>query len=339
MGKLVKLFTILLIISFTSSQLHAQDSPEIKVRIGGTIQAWTSLGQIHDSDTNSLGWGLRRVRLRAYSSFGDKMKGFFQMEVTSPKLLDARIEYLLNKQFKIRAGRFIGAGVRGAGLTSHTKIDITERPLSAVMWGKNTIGADYRDYGVDVVGKFGDLSATLTLHNGNGALNIRNRQSGVGPQNGSFAISGMLNFKPKKVKGLEAGGYFGVGNSEVNEYNAFNVFAYYEPKPLRIKAEVIGFTNTIGGNDFSRMGYYVFAGYGFAKNWELVARFENYDHNTDVDDNEITLITFGGTYSLFSKKWAAGKITAAYTLQSEADTQLYPEIDNNVFQLVMQLVF
>jgi len=346
MLKITKLLTIVAFLLMSAGLLSAQDVPDFSYRIGGTVQAWTSMGDIHGADTNSLGWGLRRVRLRAYSKFGDKMKGFVQMELTSPKLLDARIEYLVSKAFSIRAGRFIGAGVRAGGLTSHTVIDITERPLSAVMWGGSTIGADYRDYGLDFVGKFGDLKANVTLHNGNGAINIRNRQTGHGPMNGGFAVSGMLVFKPKTLKGLEAGAYYGMGNAEVNEYNSFNAYVYYEPKPLRVKAEVIGYTlvdhivNFDGTfSDRPAMGYYVFAGYGFAKNWEAVVRYENYDHNTDVDDNQITLITVGATHSIFSKKWAAGKITAAYTLQSEADVPGYEEFDNNVFQLVMQLVF
>lgn len=338
MLKRTKLFTILAVLFLSVGILSAQGS-DFSYRIGGTVQAWTSMGQIDGADTNSLGFGIRRARLRAYSKFGNKMKGFLQMELTSPKLLDARIEYMVSKAFSIRAGRFIGAGVRAGGLTSHTKIDITERPLSAVMWGKRTIGADYRDYGLDFVGKFGDVKANVTFHNGNGATNIRNRQSGVGPMNGGFAISGMLVFKPKSVKGLEAGGYYGMGNAEINEYNSYNAYVYYEPKPIRVKAEVIGVTNTFGSTDVSAMGYYVFAGYGVTKNLEAVARFETFDGNTEIDDNQVTLITVGATYSLFATKWTAGKITAAYTMLSEGDTALYPKIDNNVFQLVMQLVF
>lgn len=339
MNKLTNRYFILVVLLLSAGVLSAQDAPEFSYRIGGTVQAWTSMGEIHGSDTNSVGWGLRRVRLRAYSSFGDKMKGYFQIELTSPKLVDARIEYLVSKAFTIRAGRFLGAGVRSGGLTSHTVIDITERPLSAIMWGGSTIGSDYRDYGLDFVGQFGDFKANITLHNGDGSKNIINRQTRVGVQNGSFAVSGMAVFKPSSLKGLETGAYYGMGNPEINEYNAYNAYVYYEPKPLRIKAELIGFTNVgaaSNGDDLKRMGYYLFAGYGFAKNWEVLARFENYDHNTDLDDNEITLFTFGAAYSIFETKWSAGKITAAYTLQSEA---VDPQFDNNVFQLVMQMVF
>lgn len=339
MSKQRNLLTVLILVLVSSGFLFAQDGPDFSYRIGGTVQAWTSMGEIHGADTNSLGWGLRRVRLRAYSSFGDKMKGFVQMELTSPKLLDARIEYMVCKSFTLRAGRFIGAGIRAGGLTSHTVIDITERPLTAVKWAAHTVGADFRDYGLDLVGKFGDLKANVTLHNGNGAVNVRNRQSGVGPMNGGFAVSGMVIYKPKMLKGLETGAYYGMGNPEINEYSSYNAYVYYEPKPLRVKAEVIGWTNTVGDFENSQMGYYVFAGYGFAKNWEAVARLENYDPNTDNDDDQLMLITLGATYSVFETKWTAGKITAAYTLQNESDTDMYPAIDNNVFQLVMQLVF
>ncbi|MCB0731517.1 MAG: hypothetical protein KDC88_10825 [Ignavibacteriae bacterium] len=338
MQKITKLFTIILVVLFSAGLLMAQDEPEFSYKMGGTVQAWTSMGEIHGADTNSLGWGLRRVRLRAYATLGDKMKGFVQMELTSPKLLDARIQYLVTKAFTVTAGRFIGAGVRAGGLTSHTVIDITERAYSAIKWGGATIGADYRDYGLDFAYNFGDVTANVTLHNGNGAANVLNRQTAVGPMNGSFAVSGMLKYQPAAIKGLEAGGYYGMGNAQINEYNSFNAYVYYEPKPIRVKAEVIGWTNVgaaTDGSDLSRMGYYVFAGYGFAKNWEAVARYENYDHNTDVDDNEITLITLGATYSVFETKWTAGKLTGAYVLQQEAGT----EIDNNVIQLVMQLVF
>ena len=347
MTKLSKMFLMVVVLILSAGFLSAQDAPEFSYKMGGTVQAWASMGQIDKDasgiDTSAMGFGLRRVRLRAYATLGDKMKGFMQVELTDPKLLDARIEYLVSKAFTIRAGRFIGAGVRAGGLTSHTVIDITERPLSAVMWGSNTIGADYRDYGLDFVGHFGDFTANVTLHNGNGAFNMLNRQGrALTTYNAGMAISGMVVFKPATLKGLETGAYYGMGNADINEYNAYNAYVYYEPKPLRVKAELIGYTNVgaaANGDDLKRMGYYIFAGYGFAKNWEAVVRYETYDHNTDVDDNQVTLITLGATYSVFETKWTAGKITAAYTLQNEADVTAFPAYDNNVFQLVMQMVF
>lgn len=330
MKRITTLLSIIALIAFFSSNVYSQ---EVKARMGGTVQFWASNGQINAADTGSTGFGLRRARLRSYVNVGDNVKGFVQMELTSFKLLDARIEYMFNKNFSIRVGRFIGAGVRSAGLTSHTSIDITERPFTAQRWGASTIGADYRDYGVDLVATFGGLKVNATVHNGNGALNIRNRMSGPSTQNGGFAVSGMVSFKPKEIKGLETGAYYGMGNKEINEYSAYNAYVYFEPKPIRLKAEVIGWTNTMGNVDVSQMGFYVMGAYQLVKNWELVARFENYDSNTDVDDNERSFVTVGATYSMFSK-WTTSKITAAYVLANED-----PTVDNNTFQIVCQLVF
>ena len=41
--------------------------------------------------------------------------------------------------------------------------DINERPLTAQQWGISTIGSDFRDYGLDVDGNFGDIKTMLTL--------------------------------------------------------------------------------------------------------------------------------------------------------------------------------
>jgi hypothetical protein len=109
--------------------------------------------------------------------------------------------------------------------------------------------------------------------------------------------------------------------------------------PFRMKAEIIGWKNTINDEDTNKLGFYIFAGYRFAENWEVAARFEKYDPSSELSDDHITLLTGGLTYSVFSSDWAAGKISVAYTYQKEADVVVYPEIDNNVFQMMMQLAF
>lgn len=335
MKKVKRLFLLFLITLLIASFNFAQDKSDFTTKLGGTIQFWGSYGEINSADTNSLGFGIRRARLKVHSTLGNKVKGYIQVEVSSPKLVDARIEYLISDAFTIRAGRFVGASIRGGSLTSHTEIDITERPLTAVKWASLTVGSDYRDYGVDFAASLGDITANVTFHNGNGSENITNRQSKNADANISLAISAMLAFKPKSVKGLEAGGYYGHGNPTYNEYNSYNAYIYYEPMPIRLKAEIISWTNLGGINNISQLGYYLFAGYRIANNWEAVARFENYDPNIDLKKNEQRLITIGATYAVFSDEWKAAKITAAYTFINESGS----EINNNVAQIVMQLAF
>ncbi|MBK8946776.1 MAG: hypothetical protein IPM32_16115 [Ignavibacteriae bacterium] len=335
--KIIKNYTVLIILFLSASiNLFAQEDQEFTVKMSGLVQAWTSYGQINGADTNSIGWGVRRARLVATSNFGSKMKGTIHLELTSFKLLDAKIEYSLNKMFSLTAGRFIGAGVRGAGLTGAGVIDITERAYSADTWAVQTIGADFRDYGMDLTANIGELKANITLHNGSGAVNITNKVLGTQIQNGGFAVSGMLVYKPELLKGLEVGGYYGMGNKEVNEYSAYNAYAYYDPGKFKVKAEIIGWSKPFGSNDIASMGYYLLGGYKIMDCVEAIARYEIYDANTDLDENERNFLTIGATYSLFPTKWNAGKITAAYVLTGEAKD---PQHDNDVFQLVMQLAF
>ncbi len=326
---------IVFMLLITTGFLFAQDAPNLKVRMGGTVQAMGSYSQTGGAAVNQVGFGLRRVRLRAYTKFSKHFKGFVQMEITTPKLLDARLTYMVNKNLNIRIGRFIGAGVRAGGLTSHTVIDIIERPLTAIRWGGATIGGDYRDYGVAAFGKLGGgLSYNITIHNGKGSANIKATQKGAGSMlNDKFAYSGMLTFKPASIKGLETGGYYGVGNSNFSDYNAYNAYVYYTPKQFEIKAEYIGWKDN--ATDVTTGGYYIFGGYSFAHNFEFLARYENYDPNTSVDNDAQTLTTIGARYFMFSSKKTASKITLAYVIHGEQGAT----IDNDAFYAMFQLVF
>ncbi|GBD90988.1 hypothetical protein BMS3Abin04_01712 [bacterium BMS3Abin04] len=337
MKQFTLLYSIFILIFFASSIIYSQETPELKVKVNGTVQAWASYAQTN-TDTNQVGFGLRRVRARFASTFGKHLKTFIQAELTSPKLLDARIEYIFTKAFQIRVGRFIGAGVRSGGLTSHTVLDIVERPFTAQQWGRETVGADYRDYGLAFLGTKNGFGYNLTLHNGNGKLNLKpSQRTTASVQTSGVAVSGMLFYKPKSVKGLEVGGYYGTGNKYQNDYTSFNGYIYFEPKPLRLKAEYISWTDKNGNADKTSAGFYGFAGYRVKSNIELVARYEQFDPNTNLTNDEQSLITIGATYSFYPAKWKTAKITAAYVIHNEASNA--PTIDNNVFYVMGQYVF
>lgn len=329
------LFVTFLSIFFLSSSAFADDPPELKSQIGGTIQSWLSLDQ--NDDATSMAFGLRRVRFRYYAQY-DKAKLFVQTEVTSGSLLDARIEYYFNETFNIRAGRFIGAGARAGGLTSHTVIDIIERPFTARRWGSMTVGGDYRDYGVQLEGKAGDLTGRVWLHNGDNSLNITNRAgSSVGNDFSAQAVDAMVIFKPASVKGLEIGGHYGINKVDSvsaakpeRDRDSYSAYAYYTPGGFQLKGEVISLTNNI--TDASTMGYYIFGGYSVSDAVELLGRYEIYDPNTDVDTNELSLITLGATLRDVGNNH---RVTAAIVLSDNKAT----DVQDTIFQLVWQFLF
>jgi len=342
-------FTIIFFL-LASSFIIAQETPELNWKIGGTVQAMASYAQTN-SDTAQIGFGLRRVRLKTSFSYG-KVSAFIQYGAIADRILDARMTFKFSKVANVRVGRFVVAGVRAGGLTSHTKLDIVERPMSAQMWALNALGSgDYRDYGVAFMGNVGDFGYNLTLANGKGLNKIKiegttvgvgtgnilaTHLKGGGTLNQSVSISGLVNYKPKAVKGLEVGGYYGMGNAYFHDYSSYNAYVYWEPKPIRIKAEIISVTDKNGTTDVSSLGYYIFGAYGFADNWEALARYENYDPTgTFLLDDAQTLITVGARYALFPEKLTASKITVAYVMHGEEGDA----IDNDVFYVMFQTAF
>jgi hypothetical protein len=334
----------ILLIGLNDVVIAENDSLNPSLKINGTIQAVGSYAQT-STDTNQVGFGLRRVRVRLTANFSDHIKGFVQYEMTSFSLLDARIEYIFTPKVQIRVGRFVGAGLRAAGLTSHYDIDIIERVNSALIWAKKGIGTDYRDYGAEIIAKTGDFTGRLWVHNGLGSKNIVPSERATATiKNEEFAVTGMGIFMPKSIKGLELGGHIGVGNSNLDRnYIDYSGFIYYEPKPIRLKAEFVTLIennakNTVNGPaDLIFLGYYLFGAYRVAKNYELLGRFEIVDEDLDINNNEETYFTLGASYSIYPENWKASKITTAYVLHKEGSA--LPNIANNIFYLMWQIVF
>jgi len=313
----------------------AQDKPEFNIKPGGTIQTLFRYARIN-LDTTQIGFTLARVRAIMSGEYSEFLKFYIQFGLNSPKLLDARIDFIASKLLIIRLGRFKGAGVRAGGLTSHTDIDIVERPASAVYWAIATVGLDYRDYGIAFLGEINNFHYNLTIHNGSGTKDINNLFLSIpSSMNQGLAISGMIFYKPLQLNGFESGGYYGIGNKYINDYYSYNAYVYYEPLPYRLKAELISFTNKNGKSDTTALGYYVFGAYRFAKHFEGLARFEVFDSNINTYDNKETHVTLGFTYSFFPYSWQTARITAAY-VNRQGGPRGY---NNHIIYILTQIAF
>ena len=319
---------------------QAQDKPDIKFKVGGTIQAMASYSET-SKDTNLVGLGLRRVRLKVTGFIGDKIEAYIQTEFTNPSLVDALVDYFVHDDIKIRIGRYKVAGVLGGGLTSHHKIDIVERARIGQEWGARTVGSTFRDYGVSAIGNLGDFNYFVSIFNGGeGDVNIRSSQKGKSTLvNNGVAVSGLFEYKPKDVKGLNVGGYVGQGNKVYNDYLSYSGHVYWEPRPIRIKAEYVSIIDKNTSTDITTNGFYLMGAYGITKSIELLTRVEYFDPYTDIDDNEETLITLGASYFVYPGDWTSGKITAAYVLRYDKLGANNSDLANNVFYVMFQAAF
>jgi hypothetical protein len=335
-----RLYTQLLtLLCLLTVAVQADNKPmKIEHKIGGTVQSFYSL---QSTDEVNSGFGLRRVRVRWLANIDGKLRTFIQSDLTSNSLagalVDARIEYHFSDQFNIRVGRFVGAGVRGGALTSHTDIDIVERSYSANQWALKTIGGDFRDFGLQLEAKSSNkmITGRLWLHNGSGSLNIRNTEAGYNQDKfAASAVDAMLIIQPQNIDNLEIGGHFGIGNSDIKKLNSFSAYAYYTPGPLHLKTELILLTDKPGAVGGTSLGYYLFGGYDATEHIQLVARWEPYDPNTDQENDKLTFMTLGIVFKEYSGK-VNHKLTAAVVLPSEQGHS----IDNTTAYALWQIVF
>ena len=315
------------------TQAIALSADDLTVNINGTIQSWASYEQ-NAQDSTQMGFGIRRLRLRIKSSFGEKISAFAQVEMTSPKLLDARISYQVLPQLQMRIGRFIGAGMRGAGLTLHSDLDIIERPVSAQEWAGRTVGSDYRDYGIEVIGTISDVTIRGWIHNGDGAKNIKSSQTGRSLlKNGHFARDIMITYQPEFIDYLEMGTHAGKGNNQFKYFERnsyvnrdifhYSTYLYYEPRMFRFKTEYVSVTSQrdqIQTRDITFTGFYLFGGFKLLKNLELVSRFETVDYDRLLNLRE-NFYTLGATYFFFPEDKVSAKISMAYVHHGQQNHQ------------------
>jgi hypothetical protein len=325
---------LLLFIVLTIQSAIAQDNPQIKHQFGATFQVMASYQQ-GDSVDNS-GFGLRRMRVRHYGSYNDKVKSFVQADLASGslggKLVDMRLEYYFSPDFYLKTGRFVGAGPRAGALTSHGSIDIIERSFTAETWAAASVGSDYRDFGIQAEWKINNFQLRAMTGNGSGALNILNKAGDEASTKIKPAyFSGMVIYMPDEFKGLELGGHMDKGNKDIKEWNSWSAFIYYKSQKFQLKTEVINLENA---QDITLRGYYLFGGYNLNQHIELLARVENYDPDIDQGNDGTLFITAGAALREFPET-EANRLTVALVYPVEEGN----EINNLTVQLMWQFMF
>lgn len=339
---------------------------DVGLRLGLTIQPRFTYAneEINNAEVERLGFGIRRFRLRTYADFGDRFKVFAQLEGSgaSANLLDLRAEYKLSPTIWLRAGRFVGAEPRAMAITLHSEIDIIDRPAIADYWARNTIGADARDYGLEVLYRIPKLEYRVFLHNGDNRNNFRTGAADFSMTDNrndrGMAVSTLLRYFPNKDVHTDIGGYLGYNASkgsytrpEPLSFEGRNLWSaavhayrgtYAGHFPFRVKADAIlidyaSFTS--GGVEVNQtfLGGTLFGGYLLRKDIELVGRVESFSTNINSRGNRTELFTAGATYSFSAahgENFLNRKITAGYTLRFKEDAQR----PDHLFVIQLQIV-
>ena len=347
---------------YSPTELYAQQNvtvagQDVQLRLGATIQPrftyFTS--EYNDATIGQIGFGLRRFRLRNYISIGNKLSFFSQLEGSglNAQVLDMRIDYKLNPKFTIRGGRFAGAQPRSLGFTLHTEIDAIDRPAISEYWSKNTIGADARDYGLEVIYHPDFFEFRVYLHNGDNRNNIKPGLSDeipTSPRN-KMALSSTFRYFPLNDVHTEIGLFGGI-NKNSGHYEpsdgyytaAFHAYrgAFPGHYPFRLKFDAIMIRHQKVQShpeqfDHIFIGANLFGGYMISKETEVFLKSETYQVDRHITKQDVNIYSGGLTYSFSAangNSFNNTKLTAMYNIKDDS----IPDRTAHYFQLQLQIV-
>lgn len=320
----------------------------------------------NDADGNSLNkysFAFRKARLGVAGNIPYDFSYYFVAEMSSfqngPNVLDAFVTYNRFKPwFKVSLGQFKRAF--GTELSTPCQ-DLYTIDRSLVV---NELLTPFRDLGVMVSGSTGDkkffglkneniLSYTLSLTNGTG-MNVLDKDR-------YKDFTGRIVFTP--VEGISIGGSYQYGKllstdttSKPDLRSRWGADLSVKKKNFVFQAEYIkgtddgsklegggcGGTPTMVLGTFKSDGYY--AQLGYLTKWNLmpVIKYETYDSNNDVEDDDPhayrkSSMIFGLNY--YPNDWTRVQMNYFYNMEKSSGTDIarYNEYPNDAFILQVQV--
>lgn len=311
-----------------------------------TLQTWgtyTTYDHGNDTTTTQLGFGLRRARLRGKMTRG-KATGFVQFDAASATITDAQIDYSLSEDIRLRMGRFVGPGSQAGGRTSHTAFDFAERSIVGRLWAAAAGRADYRSYGLAIIGKTELFGYEVMASNGDGSLNLKpynikssnsNTDTGVLPQLDLMVTTSI-------VKPLQFGLHYGLPNADRINVSSLTGFAYMRPEPyhkrsIRGKMDFARVVDHTGMTDVTMGGYQVLGFYKLFEKIEIGAGYASWDPDNSADNDAFGNVLFGLNYFPDPEHWRDTLFKLVLTLKTNEDGAgaLDPLIIHLIFQLYL----
>ena len=178
------------------------------------------------------------------------------------------------------------------GLRSSSEIDFVERSRIARIIG------DQRQMGFFYKGDYGSMfGAQASVTSG--------LPSNVDGTSDRLFYAGRFDVKPTKTMVLGVSG--GTGNQGTAALKRDRLGAHFrwdgtETLPLMFRAEYgMATDGQTNGTEIDREGFYVSSLYTFAKKYRIGVRYEEYDPNNDVANDELSIVTGGFHYMIMGR--------------------------------------
>jgi len=271
-----------------AEQNRPKNPPEVKrgkISFGGFVHEQYYNQNGYDDQSTFIS---KRARLSVKGKINEFASIKFQGEfATTPKLLDGALILSPNKYWSATFGQYkppFGTDFLKSATalpfinTAMAKGLGTDRDIGAALTYENNINKDF------------SFKLTAGLFNGSGinTSDINNDKNIIA--RGEFKLSDMFTFAPNIITGKTND--TGVAKQNLDCYGGSVTWAWQNEI---VEGEYIHYK--AGATE--KMGWYIWGGHSFdvdwkfLSKWQFLARYEQYDVNTDISGDQVDRITIG----------------------------------------------
>jgi phosphate-selective porin len=300
--------TLLLVVAF--STVRAQKIADY-LSLSGFIDTQYDIESYNEKGTDISTLQVRRARLDIKGDLSERLSFRLQADFTSPKLVDAFIKYRFNKYINLQVGQFKTPFTLENPYSPLNLESIENAQAITKLAGYKDVSgvstfANGRDVGVQISGgafqkdeKWDVLTYYAGVFNGNG-INTKDN-------NTDKDLIARIELRPI-VEELVLSGSIYDGNYAINGKNAdrnrYSAGLEYKNDKLTIRSEYLnGETEVSDGTDINSLnsnGFYAVAGYwfnftgnGLSQKIRPVVRYDFFDNNSNLDNDEYTAYMVG----------------------------------------------
>jgi hypothetical protein len=352
MKKLIFVVITVMLFSLSISNIAFPELANIQVgkgtlKIGGILQA--GFTYYVEDETGFDSFTLNRARFLFWGVIvPDKVKYFVQLDHKgSISVLDYKAQFFYIPQTEIAFGRFLPNFTLYMPYST-AKLEMINYPLTTLRF------AVWRQVGIQSTTKTDYVDFNLGVFNGYPANNFSD-------DNDAKDFLARADFKPPLEQAtVRVGGYAWVGSAsppayvpnadeetlEMNRFGGFATVDYENQIALRFRGEFLmasteyveAATASGAGSQIENVccvdaqAYFAHVGIKPDPKWEILARYDFHDPDTDVDENAESWITGGVNYYLEG-------INSMFYLNYIHKMEEGEEVDNDLVQGQVQITF
>lgn len=323
--------------TFSEKRLSEEErlkSVEKAISVLPKISGLVNLRYQYSTETDNYvsgrnGFDIRRVYLDFRGNATKELSYRVQLDfATSPKVLDAYVEWKPSKYISLQAGQFKTAyTLENPYSPSNLETADNSQVISRLVTDYNNNG---RDIGLALNGSFFQKKGFNLIEYKIGLLNGNNINTT--DNNKTKDVYGVLIVNPLKSLSLDAALYKGQYGLETIKYdrNRTSFGAKYDDGKLLVRAEyVAGEIGTAQVNLIDAQGFYISTAYYITDKLQPVLKYDFYQNDKATSSSQITNYVVGLNYWITPKT----RLLANYTYKDNKD---FSKADTNY--LVAQLL-